>query len=71
MTKSNIHIANINKLLKGIKSEICTDFIHPDNREIIITINEVVFAFNLNAIEKYLKDLNNVNSNKVMSSRLP
>jgi len=35
IAQSNVHILNINYLLKDIKSEICADFICSNNREII------------------------------------
>jgi len=57
-------------LLKDIKSEICTNFIYPGNREIIIIINKVIFTSDMNTIEKYMKNLNNMDSNEVMSLRL-
>ena len=59
--QSNIYVLNINYLLKGIKSEICTDFICSNNRRIIITTNKVVSALDINTI-KIL--------NEVMSPRL-
>jgi len=64
-------MSNINCLLKGIKSEICTDFIHSNNRGIIITTNKVTFGLDINTIEKYMKNLNNIDLNEVISPRLP
>ena len=57
-------------MLKDIKSEIYVDFIYSDNRRIINTTNKVASALNMNIIEKYMKNLNNVNLNKVISLRL-
>ena len=65
-----MHVLSINHLLKDIKSEICVDFICFDNRRIINTTNKVASALNINIIEKYMKNLNNVNLNKVISLRL-
>ena len=65
-----MHVLSINHLLKDIKSEICVDFICSDNRRIINTTNKVASALNINIIEKYMKNLNNVNLNKVISLRL-
>jgi len=65
-----MHVLSINHLLKDIKSEICVDFIYSDNRRIINTTNKVVSALNMNIIEKYMKNLNNMNLNKVISLRL-
>lgn len=57
----NIHVENINRLLKNIKSEVSADYIHSDNKGIIVI---------LNVMEKYIKGLNNVDSNDIMSPRL-
>jgi len=32
IVQSNIYITNINKLLKGVKSDISADYIHSDNK---------------------------------------
>lgn len=50
-----------------MKSEILADFIWSDNKGIIITTNKVVTTLDLNMIEKYIKKLNNVSSNNVIS----
>jgi len=70
MAQSNVHVSNINYSLKDIKLEICTDFICSDNNGIIITTNKVVSTLDMNTIQKYMKNLNNVDSNEVMSLRL-
>ena len=71
MAKINIHVSNINRLLKRVKSEISIDFIWSDNKKLLITTNKVAIASNLNIIEKYIKDLNNVDSDDIINSRLP
>jgi len=68
--QTNNYITNINRLLKDVKSEISADYIWSDNKRIIITTNEVAASFNLSIVEKYIKELNNVNSNDIMSPRL-
>jgi len=65
MAQSNMHIANINRLLKGIKSKISADYIRSDNKRVVITTNKVAASSDLNVVEKYIKELNNVNSNNV------
>ena len=70
MVKTNANVVNINRLLKGVKSEVSVNFIHLDNKGLLLTTNKVAASSNLNIIEKYLKELNNIDSNKVMSSRL-
>jgi len=53
-----------------MKSEVSADFIYLDNKEIIITTNKAIATSDLNVIEKYIKELNNINSNNIMSSQL-
>jgi len=69
--QANIYILNINKLLKDIKSEVLADFIYFNNKRIIITTNKAVATSDLNVMEKYIKELNNINLNNIMSSCLP
>ena len=71
IAQSNVHMTNINWLLKDIKSDICVDFICSNNRGIIITTNKVALTLDINTIEKYMNNLNDIDSNKVMSPRLP
>jgi len=40
----NKHIFNINRLLKSIKSNVTADFLHPGNKGIIITTNQIALA---------------------------
>ena len=58
-------------MLKSIKSEIVADYTWSDNKGIIVTTNKVVVSSDLNTVEKYIKDLNDVDSNNIMNSRLP
>jgi len=67
ISQANIYVSNINRLLKGIKSEVLADFIHFNNKNIIITTNKATAASYLNVIKKYIKTLNNTNSNNVIS----
>ena len=67
---SNKHIANINSVLKNIKSDIVADFIQKYNRGLVITTNKVVANSDLNTIENYIKNIDMINSNKTMSLRI-
>jgi len=58
-------------VLKKIKSEIIADFIHLDNKDIIITTNKMVSILDLQTIERYIKNVNNIESNQVEVPRLP
>ena len=69
LLNSNIYVANINRLLKGIKLEISTNFIYSDNR-VIITTNKVASTSDINIVKKYIKELKDINSNDIMSPRL-
>jgi len=68
VSQVNIHILNINRLLKDIKSKVLANFIYLDNKEIIITTNKAIATSDLNIIKKYIKELNNINLNNIMSS---
>ena len=63
MKKSSAHVTNINRSLKSIKSDIMADFIYLNNRDIIITTNKVANTLDLQTIEKYIKNINNIESN--------
>lgn len=56
--------------MKEVKLEVSIDFICSDNKDLLIITNKVVAFSDINIIEKYLKKLNNINSNKVMSPKL-
>jgi len=70
MVKLNKHITNINRALKDIESNIVADFICANNRNIAITTNKVATNLDLDIIEKYIKNIDEVDTNKVMSTRL-
>jgi len=71
MVKANIYVSNINRLFKRIKSEIFVNFICSDNKGLLITTKKVATISNLNIIKKYIKDLNNIDSNYIIGLRLP
>ena len=65
MKNSAIHIANLNRNLKNTKSEVSVDFIHSDLAGITIVTNKVSQVSDLTTIEKYIKNLENINSSQV------
>jgi len=71
MKLSNKHVANINRVLKNIKSDIMAAFIHADNRGLTITTNKVAFTLDLNTIKKYIKNMNVVDLDNVRVLSLP
>jgi len=65
---SGQHIANINKVLENIKSNVLGDYIRADNRSLAIVTNKVTSESNLTTIEK---NTNVVESGEVVTPRLP
>jgi len=51
MKESSAHIANINKALKNIKSEVVANFAQLENSGIVITTNKVAVSLDLQTIE--------------------
>ena len=71
INSAHTHIINVNKCLKNSKSDIVTDFIYITNNGIIITTNKPAKNLNLLTIEKYLKSIQNVDSDSIESPCLP
>jgi len=51
VSQANIHISNINRLLKDVKSEVSANFICSNNKGVIIITNKVVATLDLNIVE--------------------
>jgi len=51
-----MHIININHALKDIKSNIIADFIYVEDKGIVIMTNNMASTFDLQKIEKYVKN---------------
>ena len=71
VNSAHTHITNVNKYLKNFKSDIVANFICITNNGIVITTNKLANNLNLSTIEKYLKSIQNVNSDSIKSPRLP
>ena len=71
MKDSSDYIANINKLLQSIKSDIRVDFIHLENLEVMIITNKVITSLNLQMIEKYIKNAKHIIAKGVKVPCLP
>jgi len=55
---SNIHIININSILRNIKSDVMTDFVQTDQYGIIITMNKITSPSDLQiAYQEVLRNL--------------
>ena len=71
INSAHTHISNVNKCLKNSKSDIVVDFIRITNNGIIIITNKLANALDLLTIEKFLKNINNVNSDLIEGPYLP
>ena len=71
MASLSIYIANLNSMLKNIKSEIMADFAWMDQHGIIITTNKIASSLDLQTIKNYVKNLEYIDSEDVESSCLP
>ena len=67
---SSIHITNINRSLKNIKSDVMADFICINNKGIVISTNKVASSSNLQSIEKYIKNAHYIEVEQTESPRL-
>jgi len=71
MKESSVHITNMNKTLKNIKTEVMVNFIQLDSSSIIIMTNKVTLSLELQTIKNYVKNTNCINTDKVKVLRLP
>jgi len=68
---SSMHIININRALKNIKSNIIADFICIDDKGIIIITNNVACPSNLQEIKKCIKNSLTTDVDQISTPRLP
>ena len=71
MALSSIHVTNINRALKNIKSNIMVDYIQPETTGVTIITNNIASAADLQVIEKYVKNVKNIISEDIQALRLP
>ena len=65
MKNFSIHVANLNRNLKNAKSEVSVDYICSDTLSIMVVTNSVSLNSDLLIIEKYIKNLENIDSTQV------
>ena len=72
MAFSSNHVVNLNKALKNIKSKIMTDYVCSEQIGItIVTITiKVVSSSDLQVIEKYVKNIENIKSEDIETLQL-
>ena len=80
MSKANIdnimasladHVTNINNMFKTIKSKVIVDYICLETMRVTIASNVVASQFNLQVMERYVKNIENIMLDDVQISRLP
>jgi len=69
--ESSFHVININRALKGIKSNIMANFICTNTKDIIISTNNVMCPLDLQEIEKYIKNSLCMVADQIELPRLP
>ena len=69
--QESTHISNINRLLKGMKSEILADFICSNNKGVVIMTNKAAATSDLSIIRKYIKRVDNVDLENMSCHWLP
>jgi len=65
MKNSSIHIINMNRFLKNVKSEVFMDFIQSDPLGIIVVTGKVSLQLDLQIIKQYVKNADNINTLQV------
>ena len=70
MSALDDHVANLNYILKGIKSDTIVDFIWTDYRDLIITSNKVMSPSNISIINNYIKKCDNINVKDIQDAYL-
>jgi len=65
MSNSSNHITNINRLLKNIKSNCKADYIWSKKSSIIIVTDKVASVLDLQTIERYVKNSNQIDVENV------
>ena len=71
MKNSSLHVANINRLLQNIKTDILVDYICSDNTGITIITNKVSQQSDMTIIGHYVKNSDDINALQVEDSHLP
>ena len=68
---SNTYIININRSLKSIKSDIMADFICIDNKDIVISTNNITSPSDLQEIKRCIKSSLCTDADQIDSPKLP
>ena len=71
MTTAGDYVININRTLKGIKSDVIADFIRSDFRGLIVVANKVPASSNISIINNYIKNSFGSDVNNIQDACLP
>ncbi len=71
MKNSSLHVANINRNLKNAKSEVLVDYIQSNLLDITIVTNKISQQSDLQIIDQYVKNSNDINVLQVEEPYLP
>jgi len=71
MRESSMYVININRALKDIKANVMADFVHLNDKGIIISTNNVASPSDLQEIEKYAKNTLCAVTDQIAMLRLP
>ena len=58
---SSLHVTNINRILRNVKSEVLVDFIQSDALGITVVTNKISSQLDLQIIEQYIKNTDDIN----------
>jgi len=70
MASSSNYVINLNRALKNIKSEVMVDYVYSEPISITIVTNKVALSSDLQVIKNYVKNVKNINSEDIKTSRL-
>ena len=65
MKDSSLYVANINRSLRNVKSEVLVNFIWSDQSGIIVVTCKVASQSNLHIIENYVKNVDCINTSGI------
>ena len=71
MRNSSAHVTNINRALRNAKSEVLVDFIYSDPLDTTVVTNKVSLQSDLQIIEYYIKNSEDINALQVDIPCLP
>ena len=69
MESLSSYITNLNRMLRSIKLEVMADFVGFNHTEIMIVTNKIITSLDLQNIEKYVKEIYQIDLEKVKVSR--